>query len=302
MLRSRVTFGHNSFVLGEHYNADGTIDQSKVQNTIVLDERISDPAFRDTRDPYHLATGGALGSVHKGMAFYRLRGRILVPDASQQARLSDREREIRAAFDPALCLFDSPATDGAYTLDWDEITADTSVYLTGRLPQRVYVRPASQPQFTEQLRDGGARPFMLGLVAPDPRIYEQAEQTITLTPASATQTARNRGTVPTPWKATITMSGGGSATFSLERIGDGLNPLVFNLSGMVNNDVVVIYGETSGPYGRGRRLTKNGVEAFSLKVSDPATWFTLPAGDNSITITNHTNVTSCVLAWRSARA
>lgn len=302
MLRSRATFGHGSIVLGEHWNTDGTIDTSKVNDTIVLDERLSDPAFRDTRDPYHLTTGGALGSVHKGMAFYRLRGRILVPDATQQARLADRERQLRAAFDPALCLYDSPTTDGAYTFDWDEITADTSVYATGRLPQRIYARPASQPQLTETIQNGTVRPFMLGLIAPDPRIYEQNEQTITLTPASATQTARNRGTVPTPWKATITMAGAGSATFSIERVADGLNPLVLNLSGMIAGDVVVVYGETSGPYGRGRRVTKNGAEAFSLKTSLPDTWFTLPAGDNSIAITNHTNVTSCVLAWRSARA
>jgi hypothetical protein len=302
VLRSRATWGHGSLVLGEHWNTDGTIDITKVKDTVVLDDRISDPAFRDVRDPYHLATGGALGSIHKGMAFYRLRGRILVPDASQQARLSDRERQLRAAFDPDLCFYDSPATDGAYTFDWDEITADTATYTNGRIPQRIYARPAGQPQLIETIRDGAVRPFALGLIAPDPRIYEQTEQTISLTPGSPSQTATNRGTVPTPWKATITMSGAGSSTFSIERTGDGRSALVLDLSGMVNNDVIVVIGETSGPYGRGRRITKNGAENFALKTSLADTWFTLPAGGNTVVIANHTNVTSCVFAWRSARA
>jgi hypothetical protein len=302
VLRSRATFGHGSLVLGEHFNTDGTIDNTKVQDTIVVDERMSDPTFRDTRDPYHLSTGGALGSVHKGMAFYRLRGRILVPNTTQQARLSDRERQLRAAFDPALCLYDSPGTDGAYTFDWDELTTDTGNWPTGRLPQRIYARPASQPQVVEMIRDGAVRQFVIGLITPDPRIYGQTEQTLSLTPGSPSQVATNLGTVPTPWRATITMAGAGSSTFSIERTGDGLSALVLDLSGMVGSDVVVVYGETSGPYGRGRRVTKNGADNFALKTSLPDTWFTLPSGASTVVIANTTNVTSCVFAWRHAWA
>ena len=299
MLRSRATFGHGSLVLGEHYNADGTVDKSKVNDTIVIDERLSDPAFRDTRDPYHLTTGGELGSVHKGMAFYRLRGRILVPNASQQARLGDRERQLRAAFDPALCLRDSPTTDGAYTLDWDEITADTANYPSTRIPSRIYVRPAGQPQVTETIRDGTARPFLVGLVAPDPRIYAQSESTLALTPAAASGNVVNLGTVPAPLKATIVMAGAGSATFTITRSSVAF---ILNLSGLVNLDSVVVTFETSGPFGRGRLITKNGTENFALKASAADTWLDAPVGTTSFAITNHTNVTSCTLSWRRAWA
>ena len=299
MLRSRATWGHGSFVLGEHFNADGTIDTQKYNNTVVVDDRISDPTFRDVSDPYHLSTGSALGSVHKGRTFYRLRGRILVPDATQAASLSDRERALRAAFDPSLCLTDSPATDGAYTLDWDELTTDTVNYPSGRLPQRIYARPAHQPQIIEALRDGTVRQFTLGLIAPDPRIYAQAETTLVLTPGSATGNVINLGTVPAPLKATIVMAGAGSATFTITRGGVAF---ILTLVTMVNLDSVVVVFETCGAYGRGRRITKNAVDAFSLKTSAVSTWLNAPVGTTSFVMTNTANVTSCTLAWRSAWA
>lgn len=299
MLRSRITYGHGSLVLNEHYRPDGTHDTTKVHDTIVVDERASEPTFRDTRDPYHLATGGALGTVHKGMAFYQLRGRILVPDASQQARLGDRERQLRAAFDPALCLYDSPATDGAYTLDWDEITGNTAVYPSGRLPLRIYARPAAHPTLYETLRDGTVRPYVIGLVAPDPRIYAQAESTLSLTPGSPFGDVINRGTVPAPLLVTIVMSGAGSSSFTLTRSGV---PFILNLSGCANGDIVAVVFETCGPYGRGKKITKNGVEAFSLKISGVNSWLDVPVGTTSFSISNTANVASCVLAWRSAWA
>lgn len=300
MLLSRMTYGHNSLVLNEHFNADGTIDNSKVKNTIVIDDRQSSPGFRDTRDPYQLATGGALGRVHKGMAIWRLRGRILVPDASQTASQSDRERAVRAAFDPELCYRDSPSTDGAYTLDWDETTTDTATWPTGRIPSRIYARPADQPEITEDIRDRTVRRLALALIAPDPRVYGPTLRSITLTQASPSQPVSHLGTATTPWRATITMSGVGSAAFGLDRLGDPPGPFQLDLSGMVNNDVVVVYGETCGPFGRGRRITKNGVDMFSLKVSAINTWFEITPGTQTITMTNHTNVASCVLAWHDA--
>ncbi len=297
MLRSKVTFGHNALVLGEHFNADGTIDRTKVNDTIVLDERISDPSFRDTRDPYHLSTGGALGSVHKGLAFWRLRGRILVPDQTQQSRLSDRERQLRAAFDPDLCLRDSPSTDGAYTLDWDELTADTVTYPTGRLPQRIYARPAGQPQIIDRINDGTVRQFALGLVAPDPRIYEQALGSVSVAAAGPASVV-NRGTVPAPLRITITMSAAGANNFTITRSGVAF---VLDLTGLVNADEIQVVMETCGPFGIGRTVRKNGVAAFARKTSGPTTWLDAPAGTTSFTHANTTGIASVLYEWAHAR-
>lgn len=299
MLESRVTFGHRTFVLNEHFNTDGTIDKTKVKDTIVVDQFIREPAYRDSREALHLAQGGTLGRVHKGLDFYRMQGRILVPDASQGARLADRDRDLRAAFDPYLCMVDNSASDGAYALDWDELTGDTTNFPSGRRPVRVYARPSLAPRSVERVADGPRRDFSLGFVCPDPRVYRQVESTITLTPASATQNVVNIGTTPAPLKLSITMAGAGNAAFTLTA---GPFALVLNLSGMVNLDVVDVYMETCGPYGRGKRVTKNGVDNFALKTSGPTTWLNAPVGTTSFVMTNHTNVTSCVVAWRSAWA
>jgi hypothetical protein len=299
MLQARASYGHNGFVFGEHYDAAGVVDYTKVNDTVVIDEREIDTGFRDLRDPYHLTTGGALGRVHKNFTTIRMSGRILVPDASQQASLSDRERALLAAFDPALCYRDSPTTEGAYSFDFAERTLDTTTYPTGLISLRYYARPVARPRTDETLKDRTVRAFACGLIAPDPRCYEQTEQTLSLTPGAPSGNVVNRGTVPAPLKATITMSGAGHASFTITRSGVAF---ILNLSTMVNLDVVVVLFETSGPYGLGKRITKNGASAFGLKTSSPSTWLDAPVGTTSFAITNTTNVTSCVLAWHSARA
>lgn len=299
MLQSRMAFGHNSFVLNEHFNTDGTLDRTKAQSTLVIDELEGGPAFRDLRDPYHLATGGALGRVHKGLVSFRMSGRVLVPDATQEASLADRKRAFLAAFDPALCYRDSPTTDGAYALDYSEKTLDTATYPTGRISLRYYLRPNDRPRWVEDIKDSGAIRIALGLVGADPRCYEQTEQTLALTAGSPTGNVVNRGTAPAPLKATITMTGAGNAAFTITRSGVSF---ILNLTTMVNTDVVVVIFETGAPFGVGKVITKNGVAAFSLKTSSPSTWLDAPVGTTSFTISNTGGVGSCVLGWYSARA
>jgi len=298
VLRSRISWGHGPLVLNEHVNVDGTFDQAKVLDTIVVDDRSFDPSFRDGREALHLAQGGTLGRVHKGLAYLQLRGRILVPDATRITRLADRERDLRAAFDPYLCAFDSPTTDGAYTLSWNEPTADAD-FPSGVIPIQVYARPTVAPRIDESVVDREMRRFAVGLVTADPRMYHQSESTLVLTPAAATGDVINLGNVPAPLSATIVMSGAGHASFTITRAGVAF---IMSLTSMVNLDQVVVIHETSGPFGRGKYITKNGTENFALKTSGADTWLSAPVGTTSFVMTNHTNVTSCTLAWRSAWA
>jgi hypothetical protein len=310
MLRYRVAFAHNAFVLNEHLSTAGVIDKTKVKDTIVLDERpIMDPSFRDLREPLHLAQGGVMGRTHKGLLTLGLRGRIIVPDTTQQAKLGDRERALRAAFDPYGCYFDSPATDGVYALDFSDVTADTATYGTGGpggagiIPLRYYVRPQALARVGETLRDGASRPFSLGLIAPDPRMYEQAEQTLVLTPGAPTGNVINRGTTAGPLKLTVVMTGAGSAGFQVQ-LAAALGTINFrlDLSGLVNTDTVVVIFETCGPYGLGKTVKLNGADAFTRKVTDAASWLYAPVGTTSVTISSATNVSTATLAWYSARA
>lgn len=296
-----MTWGHGSLVLNEHIASDGTVDNTKVTDTILTEGRDSDPSFRDGRDAYHLAQGGLLGRVHKGLGYWRLQGRILVPeDANQVAKLADRERALRAAFDPYLCYLDSLTTEGAYSLDWNEPTTDLANFATGVIPMRIHARPAMAPSIRETLPQRPRKDWAVGLVLPDPRIYHQTEQSLALTPGSASGNVVNLGNVPSSLKATIVMAGAGASNFRILGVG-GLT-FQMDLSTTVNLDSIVVIFETCGPYGRGRLITKNGVENFALKTSAVDTWLTVPVGTTSFSIANTTNVTSCTLRWRSAWA
>lgn len=299
MLRYPITYGHGTFLLNEHLSSTGVVDVTKVNNTVVVDRARWVPNYRDLRDPYHLAQGGSLGRVHKGIMGLVMDGRILVPDATQAASLSDKERAMRASFDPYQAYLDSASTDGAYALDYTEPTTDTTTYPSGLITLRRYMRPNLQPTFEERLTDRTMLPWSVVLVAGDPREYEQTQQTLALTPGSPTGNVINRGTTPAPLKATIVMSGAGSATFTITRSGVAF---ILNLSTTINTDQVVVVMETCGPYGLGRKITKNGTDSFSFKTSGVATWLDAPVGTTSFTISNTTNVTSCTLAWYSARA
>lgn len=299
MLAYPASYAHGSFAFQAHLNADGSPNAAYAQNTVTIDGRTIDRTYRDGRDVYHLGQGGSLGRSHKGMTLIRFDGRILAPNTTQLATVSDKERAMLAAFDPALCERDSPSTEGAYAFDFIEATADTTTYPTGRISLRYWARPMSAPQMSERLGEGGVRRYALGLIAPDPRCYEQSEQTLALTPGSASGNVINRGTVPAPLKATILMAGAGASNFTITRGGVSF---VLNLSTATNGQSVVVVMETCGPYGRGRYITKAGAEAFSLKTSAASTWLDAPVGTTSFSISNHTNVTSCTLAWHSARA
>jgi hypothetical protein len=295
-----ATYAHGSFAFNAHMNADGTENEDYVDTTVTIDRRRILTSYRDTRDALHLAQGGTLGRVHKGMTLIQLLGRIQAPDETQAASLSDRERQIMSAFDPAMCYQDSPSTEGAYAFDFSEATLDTSTYPTGIMALRYYCRPTERPSLEEKISEGGWRNYALSLVAPDPRCYEQTLGTVTLTPGSTSATCYNYGDVPSPLRATITMGGAGSGSFT---ISDGTLSFVLNLAGLSNGNVVVANMETCGPFGRGRRVTLNGADAFSRKTSGATTWLSGPgASSKTYTISNTTNVTSCVLEWGHARA
>lgn len=297
MLGAQVTWGHGPLVLNEHLSTSGVLDPSKVNDTIVLDRVVPQEQFRSMAEAYHLATGGALGRVHRGMAVWRIEGRIEVPDATQSARLADRRRQVRAAFDPALCLRDSPDTEGAYALSFYEPTADLVNWPTGFMPLRVYGRPLGDPLLPEVIDERGSQQFAVDLLLPDPRVYAQSENTVLLTPSSPTGNLVNPGTATAPVRLTITMAGAGAATFTISRGGVAFG---LDLSGALANDVFVVVMETCAPYGRGRLILKNGADAFRLKTSAANTWLDAPAGTTTFTIANTLGITSCLVGTYGA--
>jgi hypothetical protein len=298
MLRSRVTYGHKSFIFNEQYTAatPPAVDPTKLTNTVTIDRMIVRPQYRDVRDALHLGTGGTAGRVHKGILMLSGAGRILTPAGTQEATLADREMALRLALDPYECYRDSPSTDGVYALDWQEPTADTVNYASGWIALRRYVRPISQPETLAVATDSASRSWSCGFISPDPRLYEQALQSSTGAPG--TRSLTNKGTIPAPLRVTLTMTGAGASNFTITRGGVSF---VLDLSGTVNADSIVIVMETCGPFGRGRYITKNGSEVFTLKTSGLTTWLDVPAGSTSFTVANTTNVGNLLYEFYHAR-
>ena len=300
-MRSRVTWGHKSFAINEHYTAANppVLDITKVNDEVTIDKFLVRPDYRDTRDALHLGQGGTAGRVHKGFLTLSMMGRILVPNASQTATLADKETALRLAFDPYECYRDSPTTEGVHALDWYEPTTDTTNYTTGWIAVRRYGRPMAQPETVWSKEDRSNRQWAVGLACPDPRLYEQTVAQTTVTTPFASTNLVNKGTIAAPLRATITMSGAGASNFTITRGGVSF---IVDLSGMAAAGVLIATMETCGPFGRGRRITKNAVEAFNLKTSGPTTWLDVPAGTTAFTFANTTGITSILLEFYHARA
>ena len=298
MKNSRATYAHKSLVLNEQYSGDPPVfDRTKAQDHIGIDRLVIRPQYRDTREALHLAQGGTAGRVHKGMLSMQAQGRILVPNVSQGASLEDREKALRLAFDPYECYRDSPTTDGVYALSWLEPTLDTTNYPTGWMDVTRYVRPVAQPETQWSINDQSYRSWSVGLVAPDPRLYDTAFGSTSVSAAGPASVV-NHGTIPGPLRVTITMSGAGASNFTISRSGVAF---ILNLSTMVNLDVVVVIMETCGPFGIGRSVKKNGTSAFALKTSSYATWLDAPVGTTSFTHANTSGISAVLYEWGHAR-
>ena len=298
MKNSRATYGHTGIILNEHWSGNPPVlDKTKVQDHIGIDRLIIRPQYRDTREALHLAQGGTAGRVHKGMLAMQAQGRILVPNATQAASLEDREKALRLAFDPYECYRDSLSADGVHALSWLEPTLDVTNYPTGWMGVMRYVRPVAQPETQWSINDQSYRSWAVGLVAPDPRLYDSTLNSHTIS-GTGTASITNRGTIPGPLRVTITMSSAGAVNFTITR--DGVS-FILDLSGCVALDSIMVNMETCGPFGLGRSVRKNGVEAFALKTSGPTTWLDVPAGATDFTQVNTAGVASVLYEWAHAR-
>lgn len=298
MIRFPATY--HGQVFNAHLDASGQVIPTLVEDTVTIDEAVVTPTYRDLREPLHLAFGATLGEVRKGLLYLRLSGRIVVPrdttEAAAGAKLTDKTLALRRALDPYLCDRDSPTTEGALPFDWSEYTEQPG--FAPVIPLRYYARPASAPAIAERVAERRARTWSVIMAVPDPRAYYPTERTLVLTPGSPSGSITNAGTTPAPLKLTIAMSGPGVANFTFRL--DGADFVLDLTSGPAT--IVVLCDAFSGPYGRGRTITKNGIAAPQLRASSPGSWPTLKPGTSAVQILNTSGVTSCTVAWYDAWA
>lgn len=203
--------------------------------------------------------------------------------ASTKGALYDRVEEFAAAFDPALVSRNDPDNSGFRPLDFSVPTSDTVTYVGGVVPCRYYVRAEAALDAPISQHQGLSVPFVLSLLAADPRRYLQAVSSLT----GAGIADNSQGTYPSWPTLTIAMTGAGSATFAIDNDGQ---TLTLDLSGLVNGDSVAVDMAS-------RAITVNGVAAPERFVSGE--FFEIEPGSNNITVTNDTNA-SPTLSWRPA--
>lgn len=240
---------------------------TSTQFTQVVEQRNDD---RDGSEAYR---------PRKPIRIVRLEG--VIRDTTP-GKFFDRLNTLGSTFDPVLIRRANPTVEGFIDLTFT--TPKNGIDLAAK-----YVaRPRAMPEPVITVFQGTMQAtFVIELLLKDPRRYAQAQGS-----RSGSGTATNGGNYPTWPIVTITMSGAGNAAYSIDKSGDTENPLVLDLSGRINGDVIVVNMET-------RQIILNGTVTPSLYVSGG--YFDLGPGANTITVSNGTNATT-VTTWNDAYA
>lgn len=213
--------------------------------------------------------------------------------ASSAAKLYSYIEQMAAAFDPDIVSRDNPDTFGVLPLDFNVPTDDTGNFPGGLMACRYYVRAeqAFEPPVSQY--SGVGTPFVLSLMASDPRRYLQAQSSITIAAGFFGDTLADNS-VATVWSwptLTITMSGAGGLHYQISSdLGNAT--LELNLSSLSAGDVVVVDMENA-------LITLNGSAAPDLYVSGD--FFTVEPGVNTISTLNNGQAQT-LMTWRSAFA
>lgn len=204
------------------------------------------------------------------------------------ADLEDRTWAMYEAFSPAACRMASLATDPKGLLPFD-FKRDTN---GGSKALRAYCKPAAgRPVIVGRVREGLSRRFVFQLVATDPFIVDQVLTQTAVALGGGTVT--NPGTVYSYPRIVITMSGAGSASFTITNSTTGQS-IGYDLSGLVNGNVITLDAQ------RSTAVLGASTDRFSKLVSGFLTNLILLPGANTIAFTNTTGIASVRFDHRGA--
>jgi hypothetical protein len=239
--------------------------------------------YRELRQ--HLE-GAEANEAFEGVRVVTGLGRIV---ASSPADLEDKTWAMYEAFSPASCRLAAATAEPVGLLPFDFKRASAS----GTMALRFYCRPgAGRPVVVGRVREGLIRPFQFVLVATDPRAYAQAEtQAVLGNIVGGANTVTAGGNLYTHPTIEIVLTGAGGSTVTLANVTTG-HTFVMNLS-----------GETAGTLildSRRGSITKAGASKYNVRTSGFLVNQYLMVGDNTITFTGSTNVSSVTFKYRNA--
>ncbi len=291
-----------------HRTAAGALDTTKEAATFRVNQldfgRIQ---FRDQREALNVLSGGDLGDAASVFRYVTIAG--VIKDRTGMD-LSDRIAQLFSTWSIEEALFDDPTTDGesafTYTdvtrLDTGRGTAYADRTLTGEtgyyVVERIVGRPSGPPIVTQRRSGGDTALFAAELVCSDPRRYIQTAESVVLNSGNSySANCPNWSSlmgIATPPTVTIVTSGNGSSSFTLDIAGDGVSPLVLNLSAV--GAATIVWSARTGI------IQVGSTHRADLRTSAADTLFArVPRGGAVASSTNNTNITSVTLAYRQAR-
>lgn len=262
-----------------------------VDDTFELNAVVTVPQY-DTSVDSDPADDGSLVTPAKRILYVaRLDGTIRAPT---QARLYDKKKLLALTMDPALLSLNNPTTFGVLPMDFNVPTLDTANYATGLVPSRYYCRPRGVPVPIDSMYQGYACFFSIEMAIYDPRRYLQTTTTKTIVGTSSTTSGNTLADYPSWPTVVVTMTGAGSATYSVDQSGDTPAALVINLSSALSGDTYTIDMQ-AGTITRVRAGVST--DQTALKVSGD--WFQMTVANATLTVANGTNA-STAITWRRA--
>jgi hypothetical protein len=242
----------------------------------------------DYRELRQHAEGAEANEAYEGVRQLIGRGVIV---GSTVADLEDKTWAMYEAFSPAACRMAALALTprGLLPFDFKRATA------AGTLALRAYCRPSiGRPIIVGRAKEGLSRPFVFGLVAMDPRIYAQSESSTALGDlAGGSNVIANAGNIFTHPTIEIVLTGAGSSTVTIT---NATNGRVFALD---------LSTETAGTFTidcRAATIFKSTTAKYGTRKSGFLSDFVLDPGNNSITFSGNTNVSSVTVKRRAAYA
>jgi hypothetical protein len=299
--------GYRGLVLNEHRTSGGALDMTKEKDTIRVDRfDFSRLQQRDQREPLNILTGGDLGDASATFRYLSIAGMIR---AQTGMLLSDKIAQLLQAFNIEESLAAFPTTDGQSPFTFTDVTlvnngrgtayTDPSNGTSGfYVLEKFLCRPAGFPIITQRRSGGDSAAFAVELICSDPRRYCNTPEAVVLNSGNGySATCPNWNSLTgwaAPFVATIVTSASGSAAFSLNVTGDGVNALVLDLSAV---------GAATLTFDSATGLIKiASTHHAELRTSPLATLFArIPRGGNTAVATNTTNITSVTIAYSQAR-
>lgn len=281
-----------SITFNEHYDDSGIVDDPAHVTIGLLDKtelhrfEAVQVTVADYRELRQYLEGADPNEAYEGIRMLRLRGAV---HGSTWGKLEDRVGALEDAFSVAGCRVAFAANDppglGPFDFKLESQSAPVA--------RRFYCRPATgRPIVIGQSGGGLTVPYVAELVAFEPFMYRQSEETPVALPATVT----NPGSLYARPRYEIAFSGAGATNLTITNTTTG-QAFVINASTAATGETWVLDTATGTMYRSSDKANR-----YGARVSGWLSSMFLVPGANVLTTANASGVSSINCKYRAAYA